>query len=327
LLRADLVYIGAMAALLIAVTGTSAQTWFDRFREAAPARDIRQWPDHIGDPTEIAYVAAWKAPHGVLKDFPKLRAIFNLGAGVDHLMADPNLPDAPIARAVHPDLTMRMTEWVTLHVLMHHRRQPHYMAQQAKRHWQSLDDQPAASDVTVGVMGIGKIGADAASVLARLGFRVAGWSRTPKTLPGIEVFAGAENLPAFLARTEILVCLLPATPETDGILNLGLFRQLRRDGALGGAYLINAGRGRLQIDADIVTALDEKVLAGVSLDVFPVEPLPADSPLWKHPGAILTPHNAGDLSPRDLVHGVLEQIATLERGGALSATVDRIRGY
>lgn len=314
-------------ALLIAVTGANAQDWFDRFRAASPDSDIRQWPDQVGNPADIAYVAAWKAPHGILRDFANLKAVFNLGAGVDHLMADPNLPDVPIARAVHPDLTMRMTEWVVLHVLLHHRRQPHYMALQQKRVWQSLDDQPAASDVAVGVMGVGEIGAEAAAVLARLGFRVAGWSRTPKELPGIEVFAGVERLPAFLARSEILVCLLPHTAETDRILNLDLFRQLKRDGALGGAYVVNGGRGKLQVDEDIVTALDEKVLAGVSLDVFPVEPLPAESPLWGHPGVVLTPHNAGDLSPRDLAFAVLEQIGRAERGEPLRGLVNRQRGY
>ncbi len=127
-----------MFALLIAVTGTTAQAWFDRFRAAAPELDIRQWPDDIGNPADIGYVAAWKAPHGILASFPNLKAIFNLGAGVDHLMADPQLPDVPIARAVHPDLTMRMTEYVVLHVLLHHRRQPHYMTQQQKRVWQGL---------------------------------------------------------------------------------------------------------------------------------------------------------------------------------------------
>lgn len=314
-------------ALLIAVTGNNAQDWYERFRAGAPERDLRQWPDRIGDPRDIAYVAAWKAPHGILRDFPNLKAVFNLGAGVDHLMADPHLPDVPIARAVHPDLTMRMTEWVVLHVLLHHRRMPHYMALQQKRVWQSLDDQPAASDVAVGVMGIGEIGADAAGVLKRIGFRVAGWSRTARKLPGIETFAGMENLPAFLARSEILVCLLPHTPETEGILDLGLFRRLKRDGALGGAYLVNAGRGKLQVDEDIVAALDEKSLAGVSLDVFPVEPLPGDSPLWRHPGVVLTPHNAGDLSPRDLVHGVLDRIGRLERGEKILGIVDRARGY
>ncbi len=141
------------------------------------------------------------------------------------------------------------------------------------------------------------------------------------------MFVGAEGLRAFLARTEILVCLLPHTAETDEILNLELFRQLKRDGALGGASVVNAGRGKLQIDADIVTALDKKILAGVSLDVFPVEPLPADSPLWQHPGVVLTPHNAGDLSPRDLVHTVLEQVTALEAGGTLQNQVDRSLGY
>ncbi len=199
---------------------------------------------------------------------PNLKAVFSLGAGVDHLLADPTLPDVPLVRIVDPDLTMRMTEYVVLHVLMIHRRQRLYDAQQRERLWRD-HDQPPAADVTVGIMGLGVLGRDAAEVLRRLGFKVAGWSRTPKTIAGIETFHGPEGLDAFLAAHRHSVCLLPHTPETEGILNLTLFRKLKRDGALGGAYLINAGRGKLQVDADILAALDEGALAGASLDVFP----------------------------------------------------------
>ena len=148
-----------------------------------------------------------------------------------------------------------MTEYVVLHTLMFHRRQRLYDAQQRERIWRE-HDQPAARQVSVGIMGLGELGRDAASVLRRIGFQVAGWTRTPKTVGGIEVFHGPAGLDAFLARTEILVALLPHTPATNGILNLDLFRKLKRDGALGGAYLINAGRGKLQVDADICAALD-----------------------------------------------------------------------
>ncbi len=202
-----------------------------------------------------------------------------------------------MARVAHPDLTMRVTEYVVLHVLMHHRRQRLYDAQQRERVWR-VHDQPAASEVAVGVMGLGVIGQDVAAALGRIGFKVAGWSRTPKTIAGVEAFHGQAGLDAFLARTEILVCLLPRTRDTEGILNLALFRKLKRDGAAGGAFLINAGRGPLQVDADIVTALDDGTLAGCTLDVFPQEPLPPESPLWTHPKATITPHNAGDISPR-----------------------------
>jgi glyoxylate/hydroxypyruvate reductase len=314
------------AAILVVVTGPTAQAWCQRFLDHAAERDIRTWPDGVGDPADIAYACAWRAPHGVFSGFPNLRAIFNLGAGVDHLLADSALPALPVARAVHPDLAMRMTEYVALHALMHHRRQRTYDAQQRERVWQG-HDQPAASEVTVGIMGLGAIGREAAEVLRRLGFRVAGWSRTEKHVPGIETFHGFPGLDAFLARTEILACLLPHTPVTEGILNLALLRKLKRDGALGGAYLINAGRGMLQVDADILAALDEGTLAGATLDVFPTEPLPPESPLWAHPRVTLTPHNAGDLAPSELVKGVFAQIDRLEQGLPLLHLVDRGRGY
>jgi glyoxylate/hydroxypyruvate reductase A len=310
----------------VVVDGATQDAWYRRFRAAQGARDLRLWPHEIGNRGDIAYACAWRAPHGVFADLPNLQAIFNLGAGVDHLLADLTLPDVPIARAVHPDLSMRMTEYVVLHTLIHHRRQRVYDAQQRARVWQG-HDQPAASEVAVGIMGLGAIGAEAAEVLRRIGFRVAGWSRSAKQLPGIETFHGISGLEAFLARTEILVCLLPHTPATEGILNGALFRKLKRDGALSGAYLINAGRGMLQVDADILTALEEGSLAGATLDVFPTEPLPPESPLWTHPAVTLTPHNAGDLAPAELVKGVFAQIDRLERGEPLQHRVDRGRGY
>jgi glyoxylate/hydroxypyruvate reductase A len=313
-------------ALLLAISQANPDAWAARFRKLAPARPIRIWPDDIGDPADVAYVCAWKAPHGLLAGFPNLKVILSLGAGVDHLMADPSLPDVPIVRFVDPDLTMRMREYVVLHVLMHHRRQRLYDAQQSRHVWRE-HDQPAASEVGVGIMGLGVLGHDAAESLQRIGFRVAGWSRTKRELAGIETFHGTEGLDAFLARTEILVCLLPHTPSTEEILNLSLFRKLKRDGALGGAYLINAGRGRLQVDADILAALDEGSLAGATLDVFPVEPLPPESDLWKHPNITITPHNAAVSVPAALVENVLQQIERFEAGLPLAHVVDRTAGY
>ena len=176
-------------------------------------------------------------------------------------------------------------------------------------------------------MGLGKIGLACATSLKALGFQVASWSRTAKNVPGIASFHGNEGLTPFLARTEILVCILPQTPETEGLLNLVLLRKLKRNGALGGAHLINAARGRLQIEADILTALDDGSLARATLDVFPIEPLPQSSPLWTHPRVTITPHNAGDLEPRVLTAAVLDQIERFERGAPLENLVDRQLGY
>jgi glyoxylate/hydroxypyruvate reductase A len=221
---------------------------------------------------------------------------------------------------------MRMTEYVVLHVLMHHRRQRRYDAQQREGVWYE-HAQPPASAVAVGVMGLGVLGGAAAAALRRIGFRVAGWSRTPKELAGIETFHGNAGLDAFLRRTEILACLLPATPATRGILSLDLLRRLKRDGAAGGAFLINAGRGALQVDADILAALDEGSLAGATLDVFPVEPLPATSPLWTHPKVTITPHNAAASDPGALVANVLRQIQRCEASLPFEHVVDRAVGY
>jgi glyoxylate/hydroxypyruvate reductase len=314
-----------VGAILLAVTGLDPTSWEARFRTLAPQRDVRL-PTRLGDPADITYACAWQAPRGLLAGLPHLQAIFSLGAGVDHLIADPALPDVPVVRIVDPDLTMRMTEYVVLHVLMHHRRQRLYDAQQSQRRWHE-HAQPPASAVAVGVMGLGVLGCDAARALCRLGFRTAGWSRTPKSLSGIDTFHGNDGLDAFLRRTEILVCLLPATASTQGILRLELLRKLERDGGAGGAYLINAGRGALQIDAHILAALDEGTLAGATLDVFPTEPLPAASPLWMHPKVTVTPHNAAASDPRALVANVLRQIDRVEAGQPLEHVIDRSVGY
>jgi glyoxylate/hydroxypyruvate reductase A len=209
---------------------------------------------------------------------------------------------------------------------MHHRRQRLYDAQQRQRLWHE-HPQPAAHEVHVGIMGLGVLGRDAAEVLVRLGFQVAGWSRTPHALPGITCFHGAAGLDAFLARSEILVCLLPHTPATEGILDLALLGKLKRDGALGGAFLINAGRGRLQVDADIIQALDQGALAGATLDVFPTEPLPAASPLWTHPSVTITPHNSAASVPEEVVGYIVKQIERFEAGQPLENVIDRASGY
>ena len=314
-----------MSSILLAIMGWDPKGWEQRFRALAPQHDIRVWPDRVADPAGIHYACVWKPPAGLLAGFPDLKAIFSLGAGVDDLLADPKLPNVPVVRIVDPDLTMRMTEYVVLHVLMHHRRQRQYDAQQRDRVWHE-HVQPPASAVTVGVMGLGVLGCAAAQALAGLGFRTAGWSRMAKVVPGVETFHGSAGLDTFLGRTEILVCLLPATPATQGILRLDLLRKLKRDGAAS-ACLINAGRGALQIDADILAALEEGSLAAATLDVFPTEPLPAASPLWTHPRVTITPHCAAASDPRALAANILRQIDRLEKGLSLEHVVDRATGY
>ncbi len=312
-------------AILLAIQGWEPDVWLDRFRALGGGREVRLIPE-IGDPDTIEYACAWKAPPGLLAGLPNLRAIFSLGAGVDHLLSDSSLPDVPIVWIIDPDLTMRMTEYVVLHVLLHHRRFKKYDENQRARVWRDERD-PAASEVRVGIMGLGVLGLAAARALGTLGFSLAGWSRTPKAAAGVTVFAGEAGLRPFLARTDILVSLLPLTPETRGMLGYELFQGLARDGALGGPVLINAGRGGVQVEADILRALDDGTLAGASLDVFEREPLPAESPLWTHPRVFVTPHNAAQSDPRALTRYVLAQIERFERGLPLENVVDRRRGY
>jgi glyoxylate/hydroxypyruvate reductase A len=315
-----------MSNILLAIIGWDPKGWETRFRALAPQHKIRVWPEQVGDPAEIDYACVWNPPEGLLAGYPNLKAIFSLGAGADDLLQDLRLPNVPIVRIVASDLTMRMNEYVLLQVLMCHRHQRLYDTQQRERLWRD-HDQPAATEVSVGIMGLGELGSSAASLLHRIGFRVAGWSRTKKAFPGVETHFGPVGLESFLRRTEILVCLLPATPATRGILNLDLFRKLKYNGALHGAYLINAGRGALQVDGDIVDALDEGTLAGAILDVFPTEPLPLASPLWTHPKVSITPHNAAASLPRGIVDYVLRQIDRCEYGVAFDHVINRELGY
>ena len=307
------------------MTKWDPQPWLDRLRRLAPHRDIRAWPE-VGDPTEITYAAVWKQPPGALSALPNLRGIISLGAGVDHLFADEALPDVPLARVVDADLTTRMSEWVVLHTLIHLRRQRLYEAFQRERLWKDVRPAPAARDLRVGVMGMGVLGQDAARKLAVIGFDVAGWSRSGKEVEGVASFEGAA-LDAFLARTDLLVALLPATPDTKGILNRTLFEKLARNGVLGGPILMNAGRGALQVEVDILACLDEGVLEAATLDVFETEPLPRSSPLWSHPKVTVTPHNSAISDEEAVGRFVLRQVERHERGLPFETPVERSRRY
>ncbi len=317
--------------LLLAIHGNgenwAARPWRDRFAQRLPGRTIVDQSEALADPQAVRYAAVWKPAPGFLAKFPKLEIIFNLGAGVDALLTDATLPNnVPLVRVVNDDLTKRMTEYVVMHCLTQHRQYLRFAQQQATKVWDA-PDQWAAGDVRVGLLGLGELGRDAGEVLSRIGFQVAGWSRSPKSLAAIECFHGPDGFRPFLARTDILVALIPLTPETKGILNRVTFAGLARDGALGKPMLINAGRGGLQIEADIVAALDDGTLGAAVLDVFETEPLPKTSPLWTHPRVSITPHNAADSSPGAISDYVVAQILAHEAGKPLRNIVDRAKGY
>jgi glyoxylate/hydroxypyruvate reductase len=318
---------GALALLIRGTTQNwSAERWKARFDEVCCNRPVLQLPGATFDPADVHYAAVWKPVPGELAAFPNLKVIFNLGAGVDALMADRSLPDVPLVRVAVDDLTARMTEYVVLHVLLHHRQELYLRQSQREKRWAPKHQWPAGA-ISVGIMGLGTLGADAALVLRRIGFRVAGWSRRPKQIEDIECFNGSGQFDAFLRRTDILVCLLPLTQDTRHILDREVFTQLNRTSPMGAPVIINAGRGGLQNEADLLACLDDGTLGGASLDVFATEPLPPDSRFWTHPNVVLTPHNAADTDPDAISKYVARQIERFEAGEVLENVVERERGY
>ena len=313
-------------SVLIAISGWDPNPWRARMEALLPSHEIVML-DEPFDRASIRYALTWRHPPGALKDLPNLRLILSLGAGVDHLFADPALPDKPIARVVDPDLTDRMSEWVVMHALVHLRQLRRYERQQCERVWEDDDEQPKASDIQIGLLGLGVMGQDAAAKLKALEFQVAGWSANLKSLPDVACFSGADGLKLLLTQTDMLVVLLPLTPATRGIINASLLSQLKQEGPLGGPILINAGRGGLQVEADILATLDSGALKGASLDVFEREPLPSDSRLWSHPAVYVSPHNAAISSPKAIAALVARQIEADERGEPLAHLVHRRRGY
>ncbi|WP_332837290.1 2-hydroxyacid dehydrogenase [Neoroseomonas rubea] len=297
--------------------------WRAHFAEFAPGLDLRWWDDATLDPATVDFALVWDPEPGRLARLPRLRAIFGSGAGVDLIAADPGLPrHVPLVRCVPPEATQRMGEFVCWAVLSLSRDARRMAIAQARSTWDYFEAPFAASERTVGIMGLGAMGQRAAAMLRGLGVPVIGWSRTPKALPDIETFAGAEGRDAFLARSEVLVCLLPATPETKGIIAAPLLERLPR-----GAGLVQVGRGAQQVLPDILAALDDGQLSGAVLDVFEPEPLPPDSPAWTHPKAIVTPHVGSLPSRRERARYVADCIARVIRGEALPNVYDPARGY
>jgi glyoxylate/hydroxypyruvate reductase A len=312
-----------MSTLLLVVPPHWLKVWTGPLAEIAPQLNVRAHGLDDFDNRDIDYVLTFRPPHGYLKTLPNLRVVFSLGAGVDGILADPDYPKhVPLVRFVDHTLSREMAQYCVLHVLMHYRMQRFFDHAQAERKWRQALLPKRAEDTRVGILGLGEIGTLTAERLRDLHFTVAGWSVTRRNVPGIESFAGDNELPAFLARTDILICLLPLTPETRGILNAPLFAQLPQ-----GAFVINVARGGHLVEADLVAAIDSGHLSGATLDVFNIEPLPEDTPLWSHPKITITPHIAAISEPRVAAQYVADGIARFERGEPLSNIVDPARGY
>jgi glyoxylate/hydroxypyruvate reductase len=307
--------------LLYRSQSNAAALWLAELRKFIPDLHMRVFPD-VGDVRDIDAALVWKPQPGLLASLPNLKLIVSLGAGVDHLLADHTTPrHVPIARLVDPYMTEAMSEYVLTQVLRIHRQDFAYRAQQRERIWRELS-QPNASERRVGVLGLGELGSDAARKLAVLGFQVAGWSRRERRLPGIESFHGPDGLIALARRSDILVCLLPLTRDTEGVLDARLFAAMPKGGAL-----VNAARGRHMIEADLLAALESGQLSAAVLDVFAEEPLPAEHPLWGHPKVIVTPHAAAATHAPTAAAGVADNLRRLAEGRPLINLVDPAGGY
>lgn len=297
--------------------------WQQLFAEFSPGLEVRGWDDPEVDPAVVEYALVWQPEAGRLARLPRLRAVLSSSAGVDHILCDPELPEAlPIVRMVPEETQQRMAEFIGMSCLLVQKGIPQMVAQQRRRHWQEVLAPRLASEVRVGIMGLGALGAQAAGYVRALGFQVAGWSQTRKSIEGVQSYAGAQELAAFLSATDILVCLLPDTEATRGIVDAQLLAQLPR-----GASLVNVGRGSHVVKPDLLAALDNGQLASALLDVFEHEPLDPASAFWDHPQVIVTPHSAATPSRREKARQAAQAIAAIARGEPPAHLLDRSRGY
>ena len=309
-----------MALLLTPPVQGTIEQWRDGILQEIPDLEIRLWPD-VGDPADILYVLVGRFDLADMPEMPNLRLIMPMFAGVDHLVAHPNMPDVPMVRTGPPDGDPAMTEYAVLHVLRHHRHMPEYLAQHRRSEW-SVIPQKLPRDQRVGFMGFGMMAEPPARVLHGLGFDVAAWARSDRQDADIEMFCGAARLPEFLARTDILLCLLPLTDETVGILNAETFAQMPA-----GAAIINLGRGAHLVDDDLIAALDSGQLSGATLDATKPEPLPVESPLWSHERVTIMPHTARRVRADVIAPQVGEAIRRDIADEPQLWAVDRSAGY
>ena len=308
-------------ALLIKAGRDPAENWIKAIAAELPDLDMRVWPD-TGDRDEVEFIIANELPPGEFASFPNLKFVASTSAGVDRLLADPDLPaDVPIIRSVNTQRAATMCAWVCYQVIGHHRRFARYGEQQAKQIWQFVHYAPP-DEVGIGVMGLGTLGGAVARTLRGLMYDVAGWSRSAKTMDGIKCFAGADQLGAFLGRSDIVVSVLPGTAETTDLLNRETLAKLPA-----GAYIVNCGRGNLIDEDALIEAMSSGQVAGAALDVFKTEPLPKDHPFWSHPKVTVSPHYSSNGGAKHGVGVIVENIRRVRAGEPLAEMVDKLAGY
>jgi len=310
-----------MGVFLIIMPTIKTTSWEKRIRASQPGLDLRVWPE-VEDPQAVEFALTWRHPHGAFKRFPNLKCIASMGAGVDNILSDPDLPaGVPITRIVDPSMAQSMSEYVVMAVLNYCRNALFFRDRQAEGVWKPVIPKLAA-DETVGILGLGQLGMDAARKLKALGFTVAGWRRSQQSVTWVDTYNGPAQFGAFLAVTRILVNVLPLTAETRGILNCDTFARLPQ-----GAYVINVARGAHLVETDLLAAIDSGQLSGACLDAFQTEPLPSDHPFWAHQKITVTPHIASLTNPVAVIPQIVENYRRVQAGEQVLHQVDLKRGY
>ena len=298
----------------------NAQAWLDTFREQVPDLPIRIWPD-VGEVKDVEYLAFMRPDFDLLPAFPNLKAMFSRSAGVESFVDHPKLPKVPLGKVEPPGGDPMMTEYVIMHVLRLHREMPAYQAAQANREWLRVPI-TRPEQRRIGFLGYGMMATAPALVLQSLGFKVSAWVRSPRQAGEVPIFHGRDQLASFLGQTDIAVCLLPLTPETEGIFCAHTFAMMPR-----GAMLVNVGRGKHVVENDLIAALDSGQLSYAALDALWPEPLPPESPLWLHPRVTVMPHVARRPTVAQLATEIVANIRSLEAGGQLLQEINYTRGY
>ncbi len=308
-------------SLLIVSSGKDPKDWITALKNQHPGLNIYVYPeDH--DREKVEYALTWKHPRGLFKNYPNLKVIASMGAGVNHIISDPGLPkNVKITKIIDPQLKSDMSAFVLSLVMNHIRNLGYYKEQEVQQNWQPLYYR-RIEDVKIGIMGLGALGTAVGKKLEKVGFNVYGWARTSKDVDNITTFAGEEELNEFLENSEILVCLLPLTPQTQTILNQDLFKKLPKK-----AYIINVARGEHLEENDLLEMIDSGHLSGAALDVFNEEPLPEEHPFWKHQKVRITPHIATITKPELVVSQIIENYERMMDEEPLKNVVEMDRGY
>jgi glyoxylate/hydroxypyruvate reductase A len=307
-------------SLLLVSKKRNLKPYKEALLELDPNLDIEIWPG-ISNSEQVQFAVAWRHPANLFEKFPNLKVISSLGAGVDHLLSDDTIPETiQFTRIVAPSLSGQMADYVLTAVLNIIRKTDHYISQQRKGVWKPLESLKK-SDISIGVMGLGEIGTEVADKLVRNGFIVNGWSKSKKSIDGVSCYT-KDELGSFLTHSNIAVCLLPLTPDTNGILDLDLFKALKKP-----SYLINVARGHHLVEEDLIYALDTDLISHATLDVFTEEPLPESHPFWGRDKISITPHIASVTDPQESAELILDNYKRMLSGMDLLHKVDRDAGY